>query len=100
MKVSLLKYKRNYTSYMPRFHEFPNIKTLELMSWSRSYFSIHLVLISLHIKHRNKGGAFICQIPKLASWRLLNYFRSRNIAYSRAAINRVASLNRSFTLYP
>ena len=59
--------------------EFPNIKTLELTNWSRSYFSSDMVLISLFIKHRNKGGALICKYP-----------------YSRAALIRVAALNRSF----
>ena len=35
------------------FQEFPYIKTLELTSWQRSYFSSD-------IKRRNKGGALVC----------------------------------------
>ena len=34
----------------------PHIETLELTSWSRSYFSNDMALISLYIKRRNKGG--------------------------------------------
>ena len=55
-----------------RFQEFSYIKTLELMSRSRSYFSSDMVL-SPYIKR--KGRALICKIPKLASPRLINYFR-------------------------
>ena len=39
-----------------------NFKThewVEIRSWSRSYFSKEMVLISLYIKRSNKGGAFI-----------------------------------------
>ena len=39
------------------YMKIPHIKSLELTSWSRSYFSSDMVLISLYIKCRNKGGA-------------------------------------------
>ena len=39
--------------YMNMVQEFPYIKTLELTSWQRSYFSSD-------IKRRNKGGALVC----------------------------------------
>ena len=42
-------------------HSFKSIPTLT--SWSRSYFLSDTVLISLYIKHRNKGGVLICKYP-------------------------------------
>ena len=57
------------------------------MSWSRSYFSRDIVLISLYIQRSNKGGALIFKDPN-----------RRCGAYSRAALIQVAALDRSFTL--
>ena len=53
----------NLVWHMYTSNEFPYIKTLELTSWSKSYFSSDVVSISLYIKRRNKGGALICKYP-------------------------------------
>ena len=68
-----------------RFQEFPYIKTLELTSWSKSYFSSDVVSISLYIKRRNKGGR----------GGSVNFV---NTQISAAALIRVAAPSQSFTV--
>ena len=59
------------------------IKTLELTSWSRSYFSSDMVLIPRYIKRYNKGGMYKLKFVNtqigaaafILERRLLNYFR-------------------------
>ena len=63
-----------------------SIKTLELTSGSWSCLSSDMVLISIYMKRRNKGGAFICKSNQRCG------------AYFVAAFIRVAVLNRSFTV--
>ena len=58
-----LKYVHLELLYEPSFKSFPTLKLLELTSWSRSYFSSDVVLISLCIKRCNKGGALISKYP-------------------------------------
>ena len=43
------------------FESFRILNSLELTSECGSCLSCDMVLISFYIKHRNKGGAFICK---------------------------------------
>ena len=57
---NLIKYVHLELLYELSFKSLnPYITTLELASWSRSYFSSDMILISLYIKRRNKDGALI-----------------------------------------
>ena len=69
-----MKYKRYHEgSFSASLRQFPYLKTLQLTSWSWSYFSSNMVLISLYIKRHNKGKEIICK-----------YVNQRCCAYSRA----------------
>ena len=57
-----MKYKRYHEgSFSASLRQFPYLKTLQLTSWSWSYFSSNMVLISLYIKRHNKGKEIICK---------------------------------------
>ena len=56
-----MKYVHLELLYEPGLKSFT--KTLELTNWLGCYFSSDMVLISLYIKRRNKGGTSICKYP-------------------------------------